>query len=65
MVLGKPDIPYRRLKLDPSLSPCASMNSKWIKDLSVRSEMVKLLQEEIGTTLDHISTAITLRIDPH
>jgi hypothetical protein len=28
----------RRLKLDPSLSPCTSINSKYIKDLSIRSE---------------------------
>jgi hypothetical protein len=28
---------YRRLKLDPSLSPCISINSKWIKDLNIRS----------------------------
>jgi hypothetical protein len=44
----------RRLKLDPSLSPCTSINSKWIKDLNVRSETVKLIQEKIGNTLDHI-----------
>jgi hypothetical protein len=46
----------RRLKPDPSPSPCTSINSKWIKDLNVRSEMVKLIQEKIGNILDHIGT---------
>jgi hypothetical protein len=30
------------------------MNSKWIKDLDVRSETVKVIREKIGNTLDHI-----------
>jgi hypothetical protein len=42
----------RRLKLDPNLSPYTSINSKWIKYLNARSEMVKLLQEKIGNTLN-------------
>jgi hypothetical protein len=44
----------RRLKLNPSLSPCTSIDSKYIKDLSIRSEMVKLFQEKIGNTQDHM-----------
>jgi hypothetical protein len=41
---GKTGFP--RLKLDPSLTPCASINSKWIKDLSARFEIVKLIEEK-------------------
>jgi hypothetical protein len=44
----------RSLKLDPILLQCISINSKWIKDLNVRSATVKLFQEKKGNTLDHI-----------
>jgi hypothetical protein len=41
----------RKLKLDPCLSPCTSINSKWIKDLNKRRETLKLVQERAGSTL--------------
>jgi hypothetical protein len=44
----------RKLKLDPSLSPCISINSKWIKDLNMRAKLLKLFQKKIGNTMNHI-----------
>jgi hypothetical protein len=44
----------RRLKLDPCLSPCTKINSKWIKDLNRRPETLKKLQEAVGNTLEQI-----------
>jgi hypothetical protein len=42
----------RKLKLDPCLSPCTSINSKWIKDLIIRPEALKLVQLRAGNTLE-------------
>jgi hypothetical protein len=44
----------RRLKLDPFLSLCTKINSKWIKDLNIRPETLKQLQEAVGNTLEQI-----------
>jgi hypothetical protein len=38
----------RKRKLDWCFSPCININSKWIKDLYVRPETLKLLQERAG-----------------
>jgi hypothetical protein len=42
----------RKLKLDPCLSPSTNINSKWIKDLNIRPETLKLVQERAGNTLE-------------
>jgi hypothetical protein len=53
-VAGKNGFLSAKLKLDPCLSPCTSINSKWIRDLNIRSETLKLVQERAGNTLEVI-----------
>ena len=53
-----------RMKLEHFLTPCAKINSKWIKDLNVRPETTKLLEENRGRTLDNIDKSKILYDPP-
>ena len=53
-----------RLKLEHFLTANTKINSKWIKDLNVRPETIKLLEENTGRTLNDINQSKILYDPP-
>ena len=52
------------MKLDHFLKPHKRTNSKWIKDLNIRPETIKLLEENIGKTVSDLNNSRILYDSP-
>ena len=55
---------YKRMKLEQFITPHTKINSKWIKDLNVWPETIKLLEENTGRTLNDINQSNILYDPP-
>ena len=44
------------IRIDPFLSPCTKLKSKWIKDLHIKLETLKLIKEKVGESLEDMGT---------
>ena len=63
------------MQIDPFLSPCSKLKSKWIKDLHIKPDALELIEKKVGKSLEHMGTgenflnripmayALTSRID--
>jgi hypothetical protein len=46
----------RRMQTDPLLSLCTKLRSKWIKELHIKPETLKLIEEKVGESLKYMGT---------
>jgi hypothetical protein len=44
------------MQIDPFLSPCTKLKSKWIRDLHINPDTLKLTEEKVGKNLEHMVT---------
>jgi hypothetical protein len=46
----------RRKQINPPFSPCTKLKSKWIKDLHIKPDILKLIKEKVVNNLKHMGT---------
>jgi hypothetical protein len=46
----------RRILIDPFLSPCTKLKSKWIKELHIKPQTLNLIEEKVGKSLKDMAT---------
>jgi hypothetical protein len=44
------------MHINPFLSPCTKLKSKWIKDLYIKLDTLKLIEKKVGKSLEHVGT---------
>ena len=47
---------FRKMKIDPYLSSCTKLKSKWIKDFNIKPDILNLIEEKVGKSLELIGT---------
>jgi hypothetical protein len=44
------------MRIDPFLSPCTKLKSKWIKELHIKPETLKFIEEKVRKSLENMGT---------
>jgi hypothetical protein len=44
------------MEIDPFLSPCTKLKSKWIKEVHIKPETLKLIEEKVRKSLEEMGT---------
>jgi hypothetical protein len=44
------------MQIDPFSSPCTKLKSRWVKDLHIKPDTLKHIEEKVGKNLEHMGT---------